>query len=98
MGMFDSFYDAKGIEWQTKALGRSLDRFDIGDYVPGPPIDYQAEVIGGPLTERGQWKFATIRGGYLASAGDDRDESLPLMEYSSGWKLPQSTVEQGGGE
>lgn len=84
MGMFDSFYDADGNEWQTKAYGRSLDRWDIGDVVPGPPLDYQAEVIGGPR-DTYLWKYATIRNGVLVSAGDERDESLPAMLYSSGW-------------
>lgn len=85
MGMFDSFYDKDNVEWQTKAFGRSLDRWDIGDQIPGPPIDYQAEVIGGP-NHGCIWKYATIRGGALASAGDERDLTLPLCLYSSGWE------------
>lgn len=85
MGMFDSFYDANGVEWQTKAYGRSLDRWDLGDIVPGPPVDYQSEVIGGP-NHACRWKYATIRAGVLASAGDERDERLPLQLYAGGWE------------
>lgn len=87
MGMFDSFYDARGDEWQTKAYGCSLERWDVGATIPGPPIDYQAEVIGGANYGH-LWKYATIRAGVLTSAGDERDESLPLCLYSSGWELP----------
>ena len=85
MGMFDRFYDASGVEWQTKAFGQALERWHIGDVVPGPPIDYQAEVIGGRETEF-QWAFATICDGKLVSVGDERDERLPLRLYSSGWE------------
>lgn len=87
MGMFDSFYGADGSEWQTKALGRSLDRWEIGDSVPGPPIDYQAEVIGGRGTsERGHWSFVTMRAGKLASVNDVRDPALPLLLYGREWE------------
>lgn len=87
MGMFDSFYGADGSEWQTKALGRSLDRWDIGDTVPGPPIDYQAEVIGGvSRSEASRWSFVTIRSGLLASVDDERDPALPLLLYGRTWE------------
>lgn len=85
MGMFDSFYDPSGVEWQTKALACRLDRFEIGDEVPGPPCDYQMEVIGG----RGQgfeWSFVTIRDGRVAEIPAPRDPLLALREYSDGWK------------
>lgn len=87
MGMFDSFYGADGSEWQTKALGRSLDRWDIGDPVPGPPIDYQAEVIGGPrMPGNAGWSFVTIRSGVLSSVNDERDPKLPLLLYGREWE------------
>lgn len=87
MGMFDSFYGADGSEWQTKALGRSLERWDIGDAVPGPPIDYQAEVIGGPrMRDHGEWSFVTIRSGVLSSVNDKRDPRLPLLLYGREWE------------
>lgn len=86
MGMFDSLYGADGTEWQTKALGRSLKRYEVGDNVDGPPIDYQMEVIGGRLTDAGsRWAFATIRSGRLEQVPTDRDASLPVCAYSSGW-------------
>lgn len=95
MGMFDSFYGGDGSEWQTKAFGRSLARWDIGDEVPGPPIDYQAEVIGGRSRGgRSSWSYATIRGGRLVSVGDARDWGLPVRLYSSGWRKP---AEEGEG-
>lgn len=90
MGMFDSFYGADGVEWQTKAYDRSLDRWDVGDVVPGPPIDYQAEVIGGP-NHAGIWSYVTMRGGVLASTCDKRDESLPVLLYGNAW-LPAGEV------
>lgn len=79
MGMFDSFYGKNNDEWQTKALGRSLDRWDIGDPVP-VPFDCQMEGIGdGPGWQVG---FATIRGGLLIEVPAERDESLPLIPYA----------------
>lgn len=87
MGMFDSFYGADGSEWQTKAFDCTLARWDIGDVVPGPPIDYQAEVIGGPDKRvSGFWSLVTVREGRLASVGDYRNPKLPLCLYSSGWE------------
>lgn len=87
MGMFDSFYGADNSEWQTKAFGRALARWGIGDAIPGPPIDYQAEVVGGrSMRDRGNWAYATIRAGRLASVGDSRDLSLPLCLYAGGWE------------
>lgn len=88
MGMFDSFIDARGLEWQTKAMECLLNRYQIGDEVPGPPIDYQAEVIGGYDRESpdgSRWSFATIRGGRLAEVPCERDSGLPVQAYSSGW-------------
>jgi len=80
MGMFDSFYDTAGDEWQTKALSRSLDQYGIGDDVPGPRADYQMKVLG----DAG-YAYATIREGALASLPDERDASLPLRDYFDGW-------------
>jgi hypothetical protein len=85
MGMYDSFYDAHGGDWQTKALGKALDRYDIGDPVPGPPIDYQAKVLGGLRHVPSQWSYVTIRNGRVVSVPSARDHSLPLLDYSSGW-------------
>jgi len=90
MGMFDSFYDTVGGEWQTKALGQCLDQYGIGDAVPGPPIDYQMKVLGGPDGGPWEYAYATIREGDLASLPDERDESLPLRDYFDGW-LPRGT-------
>jgi hypothetical protein len=42
MGMFDSFYDAQDNDWQTKAFGRSLAQWSIGDAIPGAhPLPFQ---------------------------------------------------------
>jgi hypothetical protein len=87
MGMFDSLYDQLGREWQTKALARSLNRYEIGDKVPGPPLDHQMEVIGDHnVVPPYRWAFANIRGGRLAELPVDRDPSLPVRLYSSGWE------------
>lgn len=86
--MFDRFIDAKGVEWQTKALSCVLDSYFPNDLIEGPPIDYQMEVIGGrdaagmPACD---WSFATVRDGKLYDLPVARDVTLPLREYSSGW-------------
>lgn len=83
MGMFDSFYDAKGNEWQTKAFGCNLDKFHIGDIVPVLPSVFQVEVIGG---DDGKWRnsYVTIRNGVVVSVDDLRDDNLPLVSYTGG--------------
>ncbi len=86
MGMFDSFYDSAGVEWQTKALDCTLTNYDIGDVIPGPSVDYQMDVCGGPDDNPFQEAYATIRGGVLASVPDERDNSLPLVDYHGSWK------------
>jgi len=89
MGMFDSFRDDKGGEWQTKALDCFLKSYRLGDEVSGPPIDYQMEVIGGRRNrDIGEWTFVTIRSGRVAEIPAERDESLPVRNYSSGWDHP----------
>jgi hypothetical protein len=87
MGMFDSFYDSAGDEWQTKALACNLDGYDIGDAVPGPRIDYQMKVLGGPHDGPWVYSFATMRAGVFRAV-EERDESLPGLDYSGGWLLP----------
>jgi hypothetical protein len=80
MGMFDSFYDAQGREWQTKALGKSLHRWGIGDPVP-LNFDCQIEAIGGRDASGVRVMLATIKGGALTHVGRTRDETLPLIPY-----------------
>lgn len=83
MGMFDSFYDANGDEWQTKAYGNALVNYDIGDEIPeGPPFTYQVRVLGDPEDGYG---LATIRDGRLAEVPAERDLALPLLDYHGGW-------------
>jgi hypothetical protein len=94
MGMFDSFYDANGDEWQTKAFACLLERWEIGDAVVGQSIDFQVKVFGGPRLERSEDALATIRGGRLVAVPDERDESLALMDYHGGFlatPAPRST-------
>jgi hypothetical protein len=96
VGMFDSFRDDKGGEWQTKAMGRNLDSFRVGEPVPGPPLDYQMEVIGGPRDRQvGDWTFVTIRDGMLAEVPAERDESLALWLYSGGWTRGRTSADAG---
>lgn len=86
MGMFDSFYDGNGNEWQTKAYFCNLNQYLVGEAVPlVEPYDlptYQVEVLGGfdevPYTE----SFATVRNGFLTAVPAERDSSLPLLNYS----------------
>ena len=93
MGMFDSLYDANGIEWQTKAFSRTLTNYRIGDPLPSVPISsYQMKVIGGPHDEPYLWSYATIRNRKLATVPDERDKKLPLLDYSGGWlEIPEGT-------
>ena len=81
MGMFDSFYDADGNEWQTKAFGCNLDRYTSNDNVPASIDDFQVEVLGGMRGAKSQDALATIRDRKLSKVPDVRDESLPLMDY-----------------
>jgi len=86
MGMFDSFYDNAGNEWQTKAYVCDLERFVVSGPVPlVHPYDlptYQVEVLGGPNRNPSQDGFATIRDGYVESVPAERDNTLPLLDYS----------------
>lgn len=87
MGMFDSLYGADQTEWQTKAIGRQLHSYDIGSAIPGPPVDYQLEVLGGRndfITES-YYSYATVRDGELAEVPVDRDPNLALLSYSGIW-------------
>lgn len=84
MGMFDSIYDPTGVEWQTKALGNILARYEVGSEIPGPVIDYQMEVIGDDKASY-QWSFLTVRSGHVAQVPSKRDNALPLLGFSGGW-------------
>ena len=88
MGMFDSLYDDAGTEWQTKAFACLLDTYRVGDAIPcpddAPSLDtFQVQVLGGG---RGAFidSFATVRDGILAAVPDDRDVTLPLIDYAGG--------------
>ena len=86
MGMFDSLYDASGVEWQTKAFACVLDRYQIGDAIlDGPSCTYQVKVLGGPVPSRAIDSFATVRDGVLTAVPDDRIPSLPLLDCFGGW-------------
>ncbi len=79
MGMFDSMIASDGSDWQTKALGRGLHRYNIGDKVPVPVRDCQLEVLG----DSGM-RWATVRGGALAAVPQLRDPNLPGIRYTGG--------------
>lgn len=80
MGMFDSLYDDRGREWQTKALGRGMSRFSIGDRLPGMTDSYQLEVIG---RGAGYW-FATVENARLVSIDQHRNPYVRLVTYLGG--------------
>ena len=87
MGMFDSFYDDLGHEWQTKAFDCTLDAYRSGDTISAAdlpdcyPTTYQVEIQGGEDGRSFTDSFATIRDGVLASVHDRRDLTLPLLNY-----------------
>jgi len=85
MGMFDRILDANGVEWQTKAFGRTLKTYRVGDKLPAAPFTYQVEILGGNRHLDYVDSYATIRGGALASINDKRDEALPLLNYGGTW-------------
>lgn len=89
MGMFDSLYSPAGSEYQTKALARVLDRYQVGDAIEldaGDALrdvtDYQMKVYSG--SESGM-VCATVERNLLAQVPAPRDESLPLLDYFGGW-------------
>lgn len=84
MGMFDSLYDARSNEWQTKAFGCALDTYDIGDRIASDaPGSYQVEILGPcGTTDVADYSFATIRDGVLSSVNDKREPALLLLNYS----------------
>jgi hypothetical protein len=82
MGMFDSVYDADGNEWQTKAFDRVLAEWRIGDEFTTAASDFQFKVYGGP--GRLSDGIATVRNNILTAVPAERDETLPLIDYSGG--------------
>lgn len=97
MGMFDSFWAASK-EWQTKAFGRSLDQWGLGDVIPGAhPLPFQVEVLGSDIVKDGDFveSFATIRDGRLVAVPADRDESLPLLGYTGDWAPLTTPITKG---
>jgi len=86
MGMFDSLYDSRGNEWQTKAFDCLCDRYEIGDAMPDAdaPPPYQVKVFGGPWDAPAVDSFATVRDGALVMVPDVRDAHLPLLDYHGG--------------
>lgn len=86
MGMFDSFHDSDGNEWQTKAFNCDLDHYRVGDELPYMGTEtYQVEVLGGSHEPPFLDSYATIRDRRLESTNDERDETLPLMDYHGDW-------------
>lgn len=79
MGMFDRIYDERGREWQTKALGRALVSWRVGDVIL-PSFDCQVEVIGGRGVE-GRSGLATIRSGVVTDVPARRDPALRVLAY-----------------
>lgn len=93
MGMFDSFYDADGREWQTKAFDCDLDVWRIGDeFLADRAGDFQVEVISGYRAIQGDphseylldRSLVTVAGGTVTAVPAERDPSLMLLAYSGG--------------
>jgi len=81
--MFDSMYDARGREWQTKAFGRSLHSWRIGDTIESEVPSFQAKVLGSMEGQSG-FTLATVRDSTLVQLPAPRDPSLPLIDYGGG--------------
>jgi hypothetical protein len=86
MGMFDSFYDETGREWQTKAFDCGLDVWEIGDrFESEGPQTFQVEVLGSDYSKGSREdfrdSFATIRNGVVEAVDVPRDDTLPLIDY-----------------
>jgi len=95
MGMFDSFFDAKGNDWQTKAFGRTLEQWEVGSEIPGAhPLPFQVEVLGGEINAPGDFveSFVTIRDRRVVAVPAERDESLPLLQMGGGWASAPALV------
>lgn len=87
MGMFDSMWDADGKEWQTKAFHCDLAGYRVGDELPFIGTDtYQVEIFGGGVSNvQDIDSYATIRDNRLAAIRDERDDTLPLLDYHGDW-------------
>ena len=98
MGMFDSFYDTEGNEWQTKAFACVLDQCEIGEKIGdrqwSSESKYQVKILGGPESDPYQESLATIHDGRLVAVPDERDETLPLLDYGGGWLTSGSREER----
>lgn len=77
MGMFDRLYDENGAEWQTKALGRSLCDWNVGDAL-NIPFDCMVEVIGYSSSYR--WAYAEVRGKVFRGIREEH-AGLPVIPY-----------------
>jgi hypothetical protein len=87
MGMFDSFYDPGGREWQTKAFECDLVVWRVGDPFPADGCaSFQVEVISSVgSTFDGTYRlldgYVTVRDCVVAEVPAERDHSLPLIGY-----------------
>lgn len=94
MGMFDSFYDVAGVEWQTKAFDCDLLVWHVGDPLSADgPVAFQVEVIGdGHRNSEGRYvtqdSFVTVRDGVVEAVNVARDPTLALVGYSGGLLEP----------
>ena len=86
MGMYDRMYTANGEEFQTKAFSNVLNSYRIGDRISGgAPFTYQVQIYGSCNGEDSRYSYSTIRDGVLSSIDDQRDESLPSLDYNGRW-------------
>ncbi|MET0887722.1 MAG: hypothetical protein ABWX92_14875 [Mycetocola sp.] len=93
MGMFDSLYDERNNEWQTKAFGCNLSVFRIGDTITADAAGtFQFEILGPCATSAStaEFSYATVREGVLSSIDTEREASFPLLNYS-GWVIDHGT-------
>lgn len=93
MGMFDSFYDPSGREWQTRAFDCQLHAWQVGSpFETEGPQTFQVEVLGSDYSKghRTDFRdsFVTVRDGRVEAVDVPRDESLLLFNYSSGFVQP----------
>lgn len=86
MGMFDSFYAADGQEWQTKALGCSLDQWHEGDRFDTGEASgaFQIEVFDYDHHRGSRWSWVTVANGIVQAVDVPRDHALFALAYGGG--------------
>jgi len=77
MSIYDSIYDQTYTEYQSRALGKMMRSYCLGDTLPIPMSMSHCQIpVFGKVTGD---DFATIRDASLVEVPADRDQTLPLI-------------------